>query len=176
MLLFGVVDGDASQPAGRVRADRAGRLLGLARVAAPDPLVGLGFIFIPVTVAALSDLSPQIRGNATGLFNLTRELGGSIGTAWMGMVVTDGIATHSSQIGSHISFFDPITQEQWLNIARRGFDPAGILAHRVTTEAMVLSFNDGFRLTMASIGLGLVTILLLKKPPARGGGAPSGAH
>jgi len=41
---------------------------------------------------------------------------------------------------------------------------------------MVLSFNDGFRLTMLSIGLGLLTILLLKKPPARGGGAPSGAH
>jgi len=138
--------------------------------------VGLGFVFIPVSVAALSDLSPQMRGNATGLFNLTRELGGSLGTAWMGKVVADGIATHSAQLGSHVSIFDPITQEQWMNIARRGMDPAAMLAHRVTTESMVMSFNDGFRLTMLSIGLGLFTILLLKKPPARGGGAPSGAH
>jgi len=137
--------------------------------------VGLGFVFIPVSVAALSDLSPQIRGGATGLFNLTRELGGSLGTAWMGKVVADGITTHSAQIGAHISIYDPITQDQWRGIMHAGLDPAAILAHRVTTESMVLSFNDGFRLTMLSIGLGLITILLLKKPPARGG-APTGAH
>src|SRR5213078_2985060 len=45
---------------------------------------GLAFVFIPVSVAALSDLPLAQRGNATGLFNLTRELGGSLGTAWMG--------------------------------------------------------------------------------------------
>lgn len=43
--------------------------------------IGLAFIFIPVSVAALSDLPADQRGNATGLFNLTRELGGSLGTA-----------------------------------------------------------------------------------------------
>src|SRR6185312_1229324 len=47
----------------------------------------LGFIFIPLSVIALSDLAPSIRGNATGLFNLTRELGGSIGTAWMSVAL-----------------------------------------------------------------------------------------
>ncbi len=46
--------------------------------------VSMGFIFIPISMLALSDLPNEIRGNATGLFNLTRELGGSIGTAWMG--------------------------------------------------------------------------------------------
>jgi hypothetical protein len=40
---------------------------------------------------------------------------------------------------------------------------------------MVLSFNDGFRLTMLSIGLGIVMVLILKKAKAAGG-APSGAH
>jgi DHA2 family multidrug resistance protein len=174
MLLFGVSMATLSQ----LVASQLTAQAGFYDLVWPNLIrsVGLGFVFIPVSVAALSDLSPQIRGGATGLFNLTRELGGSLGTAWMGKVVADGITTHSSQIGSHVSFFDPITQDQWLNIARHGFDPAAILAHRITTEAMVLSFNDGFRLTMASIGLGLVTILLLKKPPARGGGAPSGAH
>ncbi len=52
---------------------------------------GLAFIFIPVSVLALSNLPDAQRGNGTGLFNLTRELGGSIGTAIMGMLVTDGI-------------------------------------------------------------------------------------
>ncbi len=137
--------------------------------------LGLGFVFIPVSVAALSDLPPMQRGNATGLFNLTRELGGSLGTAWMGKVVADGIAHHSAQLGEHVTWFDPAAVEQWTQIARAGLDPASILGHRITTEAMVMSFNDGFRMTMASIGLGIVMVLLLKKPPARGP-APSGAH
>jgi DHA2 family multidrug resistance protein len=137
--------------------------------------LGLGFVFIPVSIAALSDLAPQQRGNATGLFNLTRELGGSLGTAWMGKVVADGITSHSTQLGEHITWFDTVASEQWRAIARSGLDPATLLSYRVSTEAMVLSFNDGFRMTMTSIGLGIVMVLLLKKARAAGG-APSGAH
>jgi DHA2 family multidrug resistance protein len=137
--------------------------------------LGLGFVFIPVSVAALSDLPAHQRGNATGLFNLTRELGGSLGTAWMGKVVADGIATHSAQIGEHVSLFDPTTQEQMAGIVRGGLEPAMALARRITTEAMVMSFNDGFRMTMVSVGLGIVMVLVLKKPrPAAG--AAGGAH
>jgi MFS transporter, DHA2 family, multidrug resistance protein len=138
--------------------------------------LGLVFVFVPVSVAALSNLPPEQRGNATGLFNLTRELGGSLGTAWMGKIVADGIANHSAQLSEHISPYDPITQEQWFGIARRGMDAAGTLMGRVTKEAMVLSFEDGFRITMTVIGLGIVMVMLLKKPAATAGGAPSGAH
>ena len=137
--------------------------------------LGLVFVFIPVSVASLSNLPPEQRGNATGLFNLTRELGGSLGTAWMGKVVADGIATHSAQLAEHVSPFDPTAQEQWLGILRRGMDPAGTLMGRIARQSMVLSFEDGFRLTMLAIGLGIVMVLLLRRPqPAAGG--PTGAH
>jgi DHA2 family multidrug resistance protein len=135
---------------------------------------GLVFIFIPVSVAALSDLPLAQRGNATGLFNLTRELGGSLGTAWMGKVVADGITTHSSQLGEHVTPYNPITQAQWLAIARGGMDPPTMLARRVLREAMVLSFEDGFRITMTAIGLGIVMVALLRRSTQQG--APSGAH
>jgi DHA2 family multidrug resistance protein len=138
--------------------------------------LGLVFVFVPVSLAALSDLPIEQRGNATGLFNLTRELGGSLGTAWMGKVVADGIANHSSQLAEHISPFNPIAQEHWLGILRQGMDPAGQLMGRVVQQAMVLSFEDGFRLTMVSIGLGIFMVLLLKRPKPAAGGAPSGAH
>ncbi len=135
---------------------------------------GLVFVFIPVSVASLSDLPLAQRGNATGLFNLTRELGGSLGTAWMGKVVADGITTHSSRLAEHVSPYNPIAQAQWLGIARGGMDPPTMLAGRVLREAMVLSFEDGFRITMTAIGLGIVMVVLLKRPAAQG--APSGAH
>jgi MFS transporter, DHA2 family, multidrug resistance protein len=108
------------------------------------------------------------------LFNLTRELGGSLGTAWMGKVVADGIAVHSTELGQHVTLFDPATIDAWTQIARAGLDPATMLGVRISREAMVLSFNDGFRLTMMAVGLGLVMVLILKK--AGGGGAPAGAH
>jgi DHA2 family multidrug resistance protein len=136
--------------------------------------LGLVFVFIPVSIAALSDLPPAQRGNATGLFNLTRELGGSLGTAWMGKIVADGIATHSSRLAEHVSPYDPLAQEQWLGIVRRGMDPAGTLMGRVVRESMVMSFNDGFRITMVAIALGIVMVMLLKRSGSQG--APGGAH
>jgi MFS transporter, DHA2 family, multidrug resistance protein len=136
--------------------------------------LGLAFVFIPVSVAALSDLPLAQRGNATGLFNLTRELGGSLGTAWMGKIVADGIATHSSRLAEHVSPYNPIVQDRWLGIARSGMSPPGAFMGRVMREAMVMSFEDGFRITMTAIGLGIVMVALLKRPAVQG--TPSGAH
>jgi DHA2 family multidrug resistance protein len=135
---------------------------------------GLVFVFIPVSVASLSDLPLAQRGNATGLFNLTRELGGSLGTAWMGKVLADGIALHSSRLAEHVSPYNPIAQARWLGLARDGVYPPAGLARSVMREAQVLSFEDGFRITMTAIGLGLAMVMLLKRPAAQG--APRGAH
>jgi DHA2 family multidrug resistance protein len=134
--------------------------------------LGLGFIFIPVSVAALSDLPMAQRGNATGLFNLTRELGGSLGTAWMGTVVANGIARHSSQLGEHITIYDAPTQ---MRLAMHGaIDPILAIHGQVVVNSMVLSFEDGFRLTTLAILCGVFMVAMLKKPKA--GPAPAGAH
>jgi len=173
MLVFGVTMTTISQW-------YAGHLTGEAAffdLVFPNMLrsLGLVFIFIPVSVAALSDLPLAQRGNATGLFNLTRELGGSLGTAWMGKVVADGIATHSARLSEHISMYDPATQEQWSSLMRRGMDPAATLMGRVTRESMVLSFEDGFGITMTAIALGIFMVMLLRRPHAAQG-IPADAH
>ncbi len=134
--------------------------------------LGLGFIFIPVSVAALSDLPQHQRGNATGLFNLTRELGGSLGTAWMGTVVANGIARHSTSLGEHINIYDSASQMQLA--AHGAIDPILGIANQVRTQSMVLSFEDGFRLTTIAILCGLFMVALLKKP--KPGPPPAGAH
>ena len=143
---------------------------------------GLGFIFIPVSVLALSGLAPAERGNATGLFNLTRELGGSLGTALMGMLVSDDIKRFSSHLGENISVYNPIAMDRLAelshNVGARTFqsDLVGeqILSLKVTTQAMVLSFENGFRYTAIAMALGIVLVLILKRPES--GAAPAGAH
>ena len=136
--------------------------------------VGLAFVFIPVSVAALSDLPDRARGNATGLFNLTRELGGSIGTAWMGKVVADGMVSHGAALAQHVTIFDPAVQERIAAVTSTGGPADAIIGNQVAGQALVMSFEDGFRLAMVAILVGIALVLMMKKP--RAGVAPVGAH
>jgi DHA2 family multidrug resistance protein len=180
LLVFGVVIVAASQ----MVAGQLTSLAGFSDLIRPQLLraLGLSFIFIPVSVMALSDLAPDQRGNATGLFNLTRELGGSIGTAWMGMVVTDGVKVHGSALGAHVTAFDPVVQEQVAAMAgavgpraaSAQLVPEALLQLRINSQALVLSFEDGFRLAGLAILFGLVAIALMKRPQP--GVTVSGAH
>ncbi|HEY2734050.1 MAG TPA: MFS transporter, partial [Polyangiales bacterium] len=133
---------------------------------------GLGFIFIPVSVLALSDIPGAQRGNATGLFNLTRELGGSLGTALMGMQVADDIKRYGSYLSENVNPYNPLVQEQLAQAGanvgaftfQRQLVGESVLQMKVTTQAMVLSFENGFRWTAFAMALGFFLVLVLKKP------------
>jgi DHA2 family multidrug resistance protein len=144
--------------------------------------ISLGFIFIPISMLALSDLPHAQRGNATGLFNLTRELGGSIGTAWMGLLVDRGSTIHASYLREAIYPSNPLVQESIGAIQgtlgqqtfQRDLVPETVLELKVRLQALVLSFNEGFmRATMVFLGC-LVLAALLKRP--RGVGPVPGGH
>ncbi len=144
--------------------------------------LGLGFIFIPVSMLALSDIAPSQRGNATGLFNLTRELGGSLGTALMGMLVSDDMKRFGSYLSENVNPYNPQVQEQLQQAAysigsqtfTRELVGESVLKMKVATQAMVLSFEQGFRYTALAMALGLILVLVLKRPA--GGPAPVDAH
>jgi DHA2 family multidrug resistance protein len=143
---------------------------------------GLGFIFIPVSMLALSDLPANQRGNATGLFNLTRELGGSLGTALMGMQVSDDIKRFGSALSEHVTAYNPLVEEQLRQVAgsvgaltfQRDLVGESVLKLKVTTQAMVLSFENGFRFTAMAMAVGFFLVLLMKKPAVIAD--TSGAH
>jgi DHA2 family multidrug resistance protein len=140
--------------------------------------VALAFVFIPISVLALSDLPPERRGNATGLFNLTRELGGSIGTAWMGLVVDRGSKIHGAYVAEHVSAYGPVAREQYQALqglaGGRPLVPEALLALRVRTQALVSSFQDGFYYATGVFLFALVLVALLRRPEP--GAAPAGAH
>jgi DHA2 family multidrug resistance protein len=143
---------------------------------------GLSFVFIPVSMLALSDISPEQRGNATGLFNLTRELGGSFGTALMGMLVSDGMKIHGSYLSEAVTRYNPVAMDQLAQLAagvgsqtyQSELVGETLLAARVQTQAMVLSFESGFRWVALALSLSLVLVLVLKKP--KRGVVVAGAH
>ncbi len=130
----------------------------------------LGFVFIPLSVITLSDLSPSVRGNATGLFNLTRELGGSIGTAWMSVSIDNASKLYGAHMGEAINAYNPIANEQRAaleGVAATLPDPTqtatSILSLRVQLQSLIRSFNDSFLAVAAAFAAGLFLVLLLKQ-------------
>jgi DHA2 family multidrug resistance protein len=95
-------------------------------------------------------------GNATSIFNLMRNVGGSAGIAVSQTMLSRGRQRHTNILGAHVTAYDRLTQErlrqlQALFIAR-GSDPVtasqrayGVLWGMVQQQAMILTFNDVFR-------------------------------
>src|SRR5690349_14602858 len=70
--------------------------------------VGLGLIFVPLTGATMAELKVQELPQGTGMFNLTRQLGGSLGIAIMATLLTRFTASKKALLTEHITTMDPM--------------------------------------------------------------------
>jgi DHA2 family multidrug resistance protein len=102
----------ASRDAGRVvvhveRHQSAGEPW---RVIWPSMLngVAISFIFVPLTTTTMSQLRQQQIGSATGLYNLMRNLGGSIGIAFVTTMLARGAQAHQALMVGHLTPTDPV--------------------------------------------------------------------
>jgi DHA2 family multidrug resistance protein len=143
--------------------------------------VGLGLIFVPMTNLALAELPMEKIPQGTGLFNLTRQLGGSVGIAVTAALVSRFGATNYALLTEHVTRFDPIARERLAQITAgmiaRGA-PAGVAEARALTvmkgmvmrQAMMVSYESIFLL----FGFGLAAALPLLLFMKRGRGSPGG--
>ncbi|MBV8451743.1 MAG: DHA2 family efflux MFS transporter permease subunit, partial [Deltaproteobacteria bacterium] len=67
--------------------------------------IGSGFIFIPLTTLSLGAVSMENMGTASGLFNMVRTIGGSIGIAILVAMLTSGTQIHQSYLAAHVDPF-----------------------------------------------------------------------
>jgi MFS transporter, DHA2 family, multidrug resistance protein len=134
--------------------------------------IGTGFGFVPLTFLAVASLSPAQRPGGTALFNLTRELGASIGTAWMSTLLDRETMRSYTFITSHVDAFNGLLHEQAATLQRgpatRLFDPeAGALAvlkQRIAGQALLSAFNKCF-LVLAFAFLGASWLILAMRRP-----------
>jgi len=133
---------------------------------------GLGFVFAPLNVAALSDIPARQRGNAAGLFNVTRELGGSIGTAFMSTRLDQNIKLNFTALTRNVTLFDNATVEALAQAKRllsgRVTDVIaasyGALALRLSQQALVRAFSQNFLLLAVMYFCLLALVVLLRRP------------
>jgi DHA2 family multidrug resistance protein len=147
--------------------------------------VGLGLIFVPLTNLALADLPMSRIPNGTGLFNLMRQLGGSIGIALSATLLQRFTAIHRADLAANVTQYSEATRERIAAITQtligRGELPAlaqtkaiGFVNGIVTRQAMMLSFDQLFLLFGTAFVLSLPLLLLMHR--SRGPAAAGGAH
>jgi len=142
--------------------------------------VGLMFAIIPVTNTALGTLPVERVKNASGLFNLMRNLGGAIGLAAINTWFNDRMDLHLQRLHEAVNSSSLPANEMLANLAARfpGSDAksqalAEMMA-MVRLQAAVLSYADVF-LMMTVLFLALAAFGLLMKRPQKPAGA-SGGH
>ena len=130
--------------------------------------VGLGMIFVPLTNATVSGLPMHLLGQGTGLFNLMRQLGGSLGIAIMATMLSRLSSIEKSVLTDRVGATDGAALERLATLTRgmmaRGMDPAlakqqalMVLDQQISAQASVLAFS---RLYLVS-GLLLLSALPL---------------
>jgi DHA2 family multidrug resistance protein len=141
----------------------------------------LSFVFVPISSMATSTLTNQQMGNATGIFNLLRNIGGSIGISMAQTVLTRRTAFHQTRIAASVPMSGIWYQQRVNQISaylaqhtgRAGARPAaiGYLYGQLERQALLWSFVDVFRWTalltfLAGALVWLFPKLLHKKGPA----------
>ncbi len=150
----------------------------------PQMIQGASFnlLFVPITTATMDPISNESMGNATSIFNLMRNIGGSVGIAASQTMLSRGRQRHTNILGAHVSAFDPLTQERLRQLqatfAAKGADPAtamqraqGTLWMAVQRQASILTFNDIFRL-MGFLMVFFVPVCYLMRRPRGKPSAP----
>jgi DHA2 family multidrug resistance protein len=140
--------------------------------------VGTVCMFLPLNMATLGPIPKRDISAATGFFNLTRQLGGSVGVALLTLLLSQRQAFHRSVLAEKLTVSDPALLDR-LNQLSAGFVAKGalladaqkhalaVLDGTITREAAVMSFSDTFWATAVLILVFLPLIALLGKP-ARG--------
>jgi len=143
-------------------------------------LRGFGQIlsFMPLNQASVGAVSRADTADAAGLFNMARNLGGSVGLALLGVFIDRRVEFHADAIRESVNANSQLLQErlaaQSALFAQNGGDLAyghrqaiGQLAAQIHQQGMVMTYSDCFWILGVGLVLMLPLVLLLRAPPAR---------
>jgi DHA2 family multidrug resistance protein len=163
--------------------------ISMSAVVWPNFLNGFcgGFIFVPLTILAMGRLRKEEMGNAASIYNLVRNVGGSIGIAALTTAIVRGTQKHQAYLGAHLTASSPVPMAMihglTAKFAMGGAD--AVTAHRealgavynsLQQQSAVLAYADNFRL-MGYLSIACIPLALMlarPKPAARSGAEAMG--
>jgi len=135
--------------------------------------IGFSFMFVPLSTATLSTIPRPLMQSATGLFNLVRQLGGSLGTAIVITLLDHKVTTASANLVRYASPSNPTFMAWWSTIQAglqaRGSDAAtahrqalAVLHQFISQQASVVAFDYVFALVGIVFIVSLPVVLLIR--------------
>jgi DHA2 family multidrug resistance protein len=135
--------------------------------------IAISFIFVPLTTTTMSQMRQQQIGNATGLFNLVRNLGGSIGIAFVTTMLARGAQTHQALMVGHLTPTDPVFMQRLAaaqhalakhtDIVTAKAQAYSMIYQTLDHQAHLWAFVDNFRLFGLLALAGIPLIFLFKR-------------
>ncbi len=152
-----------------------------AHIAWPNVIMGLslGLIFVPLTTTAMGGLPQDQMGNASGIFNLMRNIGGGVGISIVTTMVSRGAQTHQSLLAGNMNATNPRFQEAYNAITAymgQNMDPVlakqkalAMLQGMLGQQASLMAYLDSFQFLgiLCLVCLPGILILRSRKGPAR---------
>ena len=144
---------------------------------------GLAFLFIPINVAAFAYVPKEKTNMGTGIINLARNIGASVGIATVTTMLDRRTQFHQSRLVEHVTDFSAAyhnmlngTQVKLVaagsTAAHASAQAHGIIYNTIQRQAVMLAFIDDFKM-LGVVFLAVIPILLLmRKPRVPAGGVP----
>ncbi len=117
--------------------------------------LGLGFLFLSITLIAFGKLNDQNLASGIGLFNTGRQLGGLMGVAWLQTLIENNVAANVAVLGANVTAGIPAVSERLATttamLAAKGMDSVAagraatsLLGRAVAGQSTVIAFDTAF--------------------------------
>ncbi|MDD5731122.1 MAG: EmrB/QacA family drug resistance transporter, partial [Candidatus Omnitrophica bacterium] len=135
--------------------------------------LGMGLVFIPLTTMAFATIKKEEMGNATSIYNLVRNLAGSIGIAVMTTLLARRAQFHQFRFSERLNPFDARYQmglEKATTVLQAKTGAAdhmaakGLIYQELMKQSTLFSFIDAFYFATAIMLCIIPLVFLLKKP------------
>jgi len=143
---------------------------------------GLAFLFIPINVSAFAFVPKEKTNMGTGIINLARNIGASVGIATVTTLLQRRTQFHQAQLMEHVNAFSGAyhnmvsgTQVKLIaagaSVQQAASQATGLVYGTVQRQAVMLSFIDNFHILGIVFFVVIPVLMILKRPP-KGTSAP----
>jgi DHA2 family multidrug resistance protein len=141
--------------------------------------LGMGFLFVPLATASMARIPAARMSAATGLFNLMRNVGGSIGVSVTQTLIARAEQMHHVELARFVNPYDPryvaLRDALAARFATAGLDlgaarrkALALVAAGIDRQAAILSYREAFLAIAAAFVLIVPLVLLMRPAPAEG--------
>ena len=146
---------------------------------------GLAFLFVPISTISFAGMPPGKNNDVSGLTNLARNIGGSVGTAFLVTLLARRAQYHQLRLGDHLTSSTLSMQSQMSQMSRYLHDRGGMvysmtlgrgmaqgaLMRQLILHSTMLAYLDVIKCFAVAMGMMVpVVFLMTKVKGGRGGG------